>query len=308
MKVSQKVKRILSKYESDCPGTKINLARILMHGKLGGTGKIIILPVDQGFEHGPGRSFAINPAAYDPFYHYQMAIDAKLSAYAAPLGMLEAGASTFAEAIPTILKINSSISLLPSGDEADQAVTGSVTDALRLGCSAIGFTIYPGSNALLEMLEEFREIAKEAKSYGLAVVVWSYARGNMSKEGETAIDTIAYGAHVAALMGAHIIKVKLPTDHLENREAKNEYIAHKVDLSTLSARVHHVVQACFKGRRLVVFSGGISKGLQEVYEDARAIREGGGNGSIIGRNAFRRPREEAMKMLETLIQIYQGKL
>jgi class I fructose-bisphosphate aldolase len=308
MKITSKVKKILKDYESDCPGTKANLARILMQGHLGGTGKMIILPVDQGFEHGPGRSFAINPAAYDPLYHYQMAVDAGLSAYAAPLGMLEAGADSFAGAIPTILKINSSMSLLPGGDDADQAVTGSVSDALRLGCSAIGFTIYPGSNATLEMLEELRELAEEAKSCGLVVIVWSYARGNMSKEGETALDTISYGAHVAALMGAHIIKVKLPTDFLENPDAKKEYIAHKVDISTQKARVSHVVQACFQGRRLVVFSGGVPKGLQGVYDDARAIRDGGGNGSIIGRNAFRRPREEAMHMLQTLIKIYQGKM
>ncbi len=308
MKISQKVKKILANYESDCPGTKANLARILMQGRLAGTGKMIILPVDQGFEHGPGRSFSINPEAYDPLYHYKMAVDADLSAYAAPLGMLEAGADSFAGAIPTILKINSSISLLPSGDEAGQAVTGSVQDALRLGCSAIGFTIYPGSNTILEMLEELRELSEEAKACGLAVVVWSYARGNMSKEGETALDTIAYGAHIAALMGAHIIKVKLPTDYLENAEAKKEYIAHKVERDTLKARVHHVVQSCFNGRRLVVFSGGIAKDLKGVFDDARAIREGGGNGSIIGRNAFRRPYKEAMEMLDTLVKIYQGKL
>lgn len=307
MKISQKVTKILSNYESDCPGTKANLARILMHGRLGGTGKMIILPVDQGFEHGPGRSFAINPEAYDPLYHYKMAVDAGLSAYAAPLGALEAGASTFAGVIPTILKINSSISLIPGGDDADQAVTGSVADALRLGCSAIGFTIYPGSNATLDMLEELRELSEEAKSCGLAVVVWSYARGNMSKDGETAVDTIAYGAHVAALMGAHIIKVKLPTDFLENAEAKKEYLAHKVDISTQKARVRHVVEVCFQGRRLVVFSGGAAKDLKGVYEDARSIRDGGGNGSILGRNAFRRPHKEAMAMLDTLIKIYQGK-
>jgi class I fructose-bisphosphate aldolase len=308
MKISQKVKKILSHYGSDCPGIKANLVRILMQGRLAGTGKMVILPVDQGFEHGPGRSFGINPAAYDPLYHYQMAVDAGLSAYAAPLGMLEAGADTFAGAIPTILKINSSISLIPGGDDADQAVTGSVSDALRLGCSAIGFTIYPGSNATLDMLEELRDLAEEAKSCGLAVIVWSYARGNMSKEGETAIDTIAYGAHMAALMGAHIIKVKLPTDFLENAEAKKEYLAHKIDISTQVARVRHIVEACFQGRRMVVFSGGAAKGLEGVYQDAKDIRDGGGNGSIIGRNAFRRPREEAMKMLDTLIQIYQGKL
>jgi class I fructose-bisphosphate aldolase len=308
MKVTQKVRKILTHYESDCPGTKANLARILMHGKLAGSGKMIILPVDQGFEHGPGRSFAINPPAYDPHYHYQMAIDAGFNAYAAPLGMLEAGADTFAGSIPTILKVNSSNSLTPGGDNASQAVTASVSDALRLGCSAIGYTIYPGSNSTHEMIEELRELAEEAKAVGLAVVVWSYARGNMSKKGETALDTISYGAHLSALIGAHIIKVKLPTDHLEQPEAKAEYEAQNVSRTSLTDRVRHVVETCFKGRRLVVFSGGAAKDLKGVYDDARAIRDGGGNGSIIGRNAFRRPRAEAMTMIDNLVKIYQGKM
>src|SRR3984957_16609672 len=111
MKITPEVQNILNHYEGASADTKLNLARILMHGKLGGTGKLVILPVDQGFEHGPARSFAKNPAAYDPHYHYQLAIDAGLSAYAAPLGMIEAGASTFAGAIPTILKVNSANSL-----------------------------------------------------------------------------------------------------------------------------------------------------------------------------------------------------
>src|SRR5690242_21057296 len=159
--MTTKVKEILSWYESDNPGTKANLARILMQGKLGGTGKLVILPVDQGFEHGPARSFAPNPPAYDPHYHFQLAIDAGLSAYAAPLGALEAGADTFAGQIPTILKINSSYSWSTT---KDQAVTGGIDDALRLGCAAIGFTTYPGSEHNLELIEEIRELSAEARS------------------------------------------------------------------------------------------------------------------------------------------------
>ncbi|HZF75477.1 MAG TPA: fructose-bisphosphate aldolase, partial [Acetobacteraceae bacterium] len=154
MQLTPRVKEILSWYESDNPGTKANLARILMEGRLGGTGNMVILPVDQGFEHGPARSFAPNPAAYDPRYHFELAIEAGLNAYAAPLGPLEAAAATYAGAIPTILKVNSSNSLSTT---KDQAVTGSVSDALRLGCSAIGFTIYPGSEYQFEMMEELRE-------------------------------------------------------------------------------------------------------------------------------------------------------
>jgi fructose-bisphosphate aldolase, class I len=305
MKVTKKVKEILSYYESDNPGTKANLCRILMHGKLAGTGKMVILPVDQGFEHGPARSFAVNPAAYDPHYHYQLAIDSGCNAYAAPLGALEAGADTFAGAVPLILKMNSSNSLISA---KDQSVNASIADALRLGCSAIGFTIYPGSEYMLEQQEEIRELSEEAKAFGIATVMWSYIRGpNVSKDGETAIDNIAYGAHMAALLGAHIIKVKLPTDHVELPEAKKVYESEKIAISTQAERVAHIMQSSFAGRRLVVFSGGATKDENSVYDDARAIYEGGGNGSIIGRNCFQRPREESLKMLEKIMHIYQGK-
>ncbi len=305
MKTTRKVREILSWYEADNPGTKANLARILMHGRLGGTGRLVILPVDQGFEHGPARSFSPNPPAYDPHYHFRLAIDAGLNAFATPLGMIEAGADSFAGRIPLILKLNSSNSW---ATEKDQAIYGTVEDALRLGCSAIGFTIYPGSEHFNEMLEELRELAAEAKSVGLAVVVWSYPRGGrLSKAGETALDVCAYAAHMAALAGAHIIKVKLPSDHLEQPEAKAAYEAAGIDISTPAARVRHVMQAAFDGRRIVVFSGGAKKGANSVYDDARAIRDGGGNGSIIGRNTFQRPRAEALEMLGRIIDIYKGK-
>jgi class I fructose-bisphosphate aldolase len=305
MRISQKVKRILANYESDNPGTKANLARILMHGKLGGTGRMIILPVDQGFEHGPARSFAPNPEAYDPHYHFQLAVDAGLNAYAAPLGMIEAGADSFAGAIPTILKVNSSNSL---ARPKDQAVTASVRDALRLGCAAIGFTIYPGSDDQFEMMEEIREMALEAKSHGLAVVMWSYPRGgDLTKEGETAMDVCAYPAHMAALLGAHVIKVKPPAQALYQDAAKKVYEAQKIDISSLERRIAHVVQSCFAGRRIVVFSGGEAKGDDGIFAEAKAIHQGGGNGSIIGRNTFQRPREKALELLARLTEIYLGK-
>ena len=304
MQVTNNVKQILSYYESDCPGTKANIARILMQGKLAGTGKVVILPVDQGFELGPARSFAPNPAGYDPHYHYQLAIDAGLNAFAAPLGLLEAGADTFAGQIPTILKVNSANSHASS---PDQAVTGGVDDALRLGCSAIGFTIYPGSDDQFEMIEEIKDMAAEAKSVGLAVVIWSYPRGGkLSKEGETAIDVCAYAAHMAALLGAHIIKVKPPTNHIEQDEARKVYEAQKIDISTLTARIQHVMQSSFNGRRLVVFSGGAAKDEAGLFDEIRQLRDGGASGSIIGRNSFQREREDALRLLDTVVNIYKG--
>ena len=308
MRATRIVQKILANYEGETPGVKANLCRMLMEGKLGGTGKMIILPVDQGFEHGPARSFAPNPAGYDPHYHYQLAIDAGLNAYAAPLGMLEAGADTFAGQIPTILKCNSANSLMSDTAGKNQAVTASVSDALRLGCAAIGFTIYPGSDMALDMFEEIREMREEAAAVGIPTVLWSYPRGEaITKDGETAIDIAAYAAQIAALLGAHVIKIKLSTDHLELGEAKKVYESQKIDVSTQAKRVAHCMQAAFNGRRIVVFSGGAKKGEDSVYDDARAIRDGGGNGSIIGRNSFQRSRADALAMLGKLVDIYKGK-
>jgi fructose-bisphosphate aldolase, class I len=302
MRVTQKVKKILDWYEGDPPGVKANLARILSTGKLGGTGKVLILPVDQGFEHGPARSFAPNPPAYDPHYHYQLAIEAGLNAYAAPLGMIAAGSDTFAGQIPTILKVNSANSLATN---KDQAVTAGVKDALRLGCAAIGFTIYPGSEYAYPQLEELRELTAEAKANGLAVVVWSYPRGgNLDRAAETALDICAYATQIAALMGANIIKVKPPSAVISLEAAKKTY--EKIDGSTLAKRVAHIMQCAFNGKRVVVFSGGEAKDLDGVYEEIRGIRDGGGSGSIIGRNTFQRPKEVAIEMLNKIIDIYKN--
>jgi fructose-bisphosphate aldolase, class I len=302
---TERVKQILSWYPSDNPGTLANLHRLLMSGKLGGTGKLVILPVDQGFEHGPARSFAPNPPAYDPDYHFQLAIDAGCNAYAAPLGFIEAGAAKFAGQIPLILKLNDSDSLSKMGGAPCSAVTGSVKEAIRLGCSAIGFTIYPGSDARNTMLEELRELTEEAKSHGLVVVVWSYPRGaGVSKEGETAVDISAYAAQIAAQMGAHIIKVKPPKDLVEHPEAKKVYEKYQIPTKTLADRVRHVVQSAFNGKRIVIFSGGEAKGTEEVLAEIREIAAGGAFGSIMGRNAFQRPKAEALKLLSEVMRIH----
>ena len=299
-----RVKEILSWYGSDNPGTLTNLAKLLNHGKLGGTGRLVILPVDQGFEHGPARSFAMNPPAYDPHYHYQLAIESGCNAYAAPLGFLEAGARDFAGEIPLILKINNHDVLLDEKDPLS-AVTSDVDDALRLGCAAIGFTIYPGSAERVTMYQQLRAASELAKKNGLAVVVWSYPRGSsLSKAGETAMDVCGYAAHIAAELGAHIVKVKLPTDHLEQEAAKKVYEQEKVPVATLTDRVKNVVQCCFNGRRILIFSGGPTSSDETVYSEVTAIRAGGGFGSIIGRNSFQRKKEKSFEFLAKIISIY----
>jgi len=304
MNITPRVKEILSWYSSDCPGTLTNLARLLGSGKLGGTGKLVILPVDQGFEHGPARSFAPNPPGYDPDYHFQLAIEAGCNAYAAPLGFLEAGVAKFAGQIPLILKLNNSDSLAKM-EQPISAVTGSVDEALRLGCAAIGYTIYPGSGARNRQLEDLRQLTEEAKRKGLAVVVWSYPRGSgVTKEGETAVDVVAYAAQIAAQLGAHVIKVKPPKDYVEQPEAKKVYEKYAIPTKTLAERVRHVVQSAFNGRRIVIFSGGEAKGNDEILAEVRGLKEGGAFGSIMGRNAFQRPKAEALKLLDEVMKIY----
>ncbi len=301
---TKNVKQILSWYATDNPGTLTNLARLLNHGRLAGTGKLVILPVDQGFEHGPARSFAKNSPGYDPRYHFELGIEAGCNAYAAPLGFLEAGAAEFAGDIPLILKLNNSDSLY-AGDEPCPALTGSVDDALRLGCSAIGFTIYPGSAHRNEMYGQVRELCEEAKHAGLAVVVWSYPRGSeISKQGETALDIVAYAAHIAAQLGAHLIKVKPPSAHIEQDAARKVYESEGIPIDTLANRVRHVVQSAFGGRRIVIFSGGAAQGREGLIEEIRGIAAGGGFGSIVGRNSFQRPKTEAVDLLREIMDIY----
>jgi len=301
---SAKVKEILSWYGSDNPGVLANLSRILNHGRIGGTGKLVILPVDQGFEHGPGRTFAKNPAGYNPHYHFQLAIESGCNAYAAPLGFLEAGAREFAGEIPLILKVNNS-DVLFDNKSPISALTSSVDDALRLGCAGIGFTIYPGSGERKQMYEEIARMSAEAKKAGLVVVIWAYARGpNLSKVGETSVDVIAYAAQIAAQLGAHIVKVKPPTKDVELAEAKKVYDEMKIPVATLTEQIKHVVQSCFDGKRIIIFSGGPAKGTDAVLAEVKEIAKGGGFGSIMGRNAFQRPKAEAIKLINDVQDIF----
>lgn len=299
--MSEKVERILANYAGENPGVIGNLRRMLEHGRLGGTGKLVILPVDQGFEHGPARTFGPNPPGYDPRYHAQLALESGCNAYAAPLGFIESIAHEYSGKLPLILKVNNSDSL--GGNEGPcSALTSGVEDALRLGCNAIGFTIYPGSSQRNEMYDQLRSLIADARAVGLPTVVWSYPRGSMSKDGETAIDVVAYAAQIACQLGAHVVKVKPPTALVELKDNKKPY--EKIDVSTLDKRIAHILQACFNGKRIVIFSGGAAKGTEEVLEEIRGIAAGGGFGSIVGRNAFQRPKDESIALLHQIMDIY----
>ena len=303
---SDRVKQILSWYPSDTPGTLTQLARLLNHGTLAGTGRMVILPVDQGFEHGPARSFAPNAGGYDPDYHAQLAIDSGCNAYAAPLGFLEAVAGKLQGEIPLILKLNNSDSLAKVGDPCS-ALTGTVKDAVRLGCAAIGYTIYPGSSQRNVMYQDLRDLIAEAKTYSLPTVLWAYPRGSgMSKDGEQATDVVAYAAQISAQLGAHVIKVKPPKEHLEQPEAKKVFEKYNIPIKTMAERVRHVMQSAFNGKRIVIFSGGETKDTASLLEEIRGIKDGGGMGSIMGRNAFQRPRDEAIKLLKDVMNVFKS--
>lgn len=305
--MTPRVREILNWYGADNPGVLTNLARIMNHGKLSGTGKMVILPVDQGFEHGPARSFAKNPDGYDPNFHVELAIESGCNAYAAPLGAIEAIARDYAGEIPLILKINNSDTLYTNKSPIS-ALTSYVDDALKLGCVGIGFTIYPGSSDRKQQYEEIAQAARAAKDAGLVVIIWSYPRGEqLSKEGETAIDVVAYAAHIAAQLGAHIIKVKPPTAHIEQAAAAKVYQEQGIKVGTMSERIKHVVQACFNGKRIVIFSGGEAKGTDELLKEVAEIANGGAFGSIMGRNAFQRPKKEAMALLHSVMEAFAGK-
>jgi fructose-bisphosphate aldolase, class I len=302
--MSEAVDRILSHYAGEPPGVIGNLRRILEHGTLGGTGKLVILPVDQGFEHGPARSFAPNPPGYDPEYHPHLALESGCNAYAAPLGFISAIAHKYAGRLPLILKANNS-DTLGGPEEPCSALTATVEDALRLGCNAIGFTIYPGSGLRNDQYQQIRDMMREAREAGMPTVLWSYPRGGkLGKDDETAVDVVAYAAQIAAQLGAHLIKVKPPTEHVMVAAAKKHY-DEGIPHSTLADRVRHVVQSAFDGKRIVIFSGGAAKGTDAVLEEVQQIAAGGGFGSIVGRNAFQRKPDEAVKLLRDIMEIYK---
>ena len=299
-----RVQQILSQYPNASKQVLRNLEKILNHGELAGTGKVVILPVDQGFEHGPTRSFSKNPEGYSPEYHAHLAIQSGCNAYAAPLGFMEQ--VSHLKNIPLILKLNHSDSLYSDPSAPIPAVVASVDQAKKLGCVGVGYTIYPGSAKRKEQYEQVAKLTREAKEQGLVVVIWSYPRGaGVSKEGETALDVVAYAAHIACQLGAHIVKVKPPTSYIEQEKAKKCFESENIPITTLSDRVRHVIQSAFNGKRVVIFSGGEIKDTSSFLEEVKELKKGGAFGSIVGRNAFQRPQSEAIALLKEVMNIYK---
>lgn len=305
-----RVHEILSWYQSTSTPAQIkNLARVLNYGRIGGSGKLVILPIDQLIEHGPGRSFEPNPDMYDPIHQAQLALDGGVNAYAAPLGSMERAFEVTGRAgLPTILKVNSHHLMIPDDENPKLSVHSWVDDALRLGCEGVGFTLYPGSSYSNEMEEQARELVADARRAGLIVVFWVYPRGVGIPDGkETTTDIIAYGATLGANLGGHIIKVKLPTTEgygLASNEKLDIYTNRS--LETLADRVEVVVKSAYNGHRIIIHSGGATKSTEEVLSEIQSLKEGGAFGSIMGRNVFQRPTAEAIELLHQVEDVLIG--
>ena len=297
------VKKILNNYSFQSVAARSKLFRILNTGILSGTGKMIISAVDQGFEHGADKSFAMNLSGYDPEYHYNFAVKNGFNALAGSVGFLETATANCPGMLPLVLKINSGNSLMHKDCSPTQAITASVDDAIRLGCDAIGMTIYPGSSQFLNMVTDLAEIIKEAKSKGLAVIIWSYARGEGILD-PMAVDVISYGAQMACQLGADIVKVKIPNAAVEKPEPKKLYAEYGIKFDTISDRIKIVINSCFSGKRMVIFSGGETKNDEQMIDDVSGIILCGGNGSIVGRNIFQRKEPDAQKLVANMIKLY----
>lgn len=304
-----RVEEILSWYQhTNTSQQQENLARILNHGRIGGTGKLMILPIDQILEHGPGRAFELNPVMYDPLEQAQFAVDGGFNAFAAPLGSLERGYEVLAKHnVPTILKVNSHTLMIPDNENPKPSIHSWVDDAVRLGCSAVGFTLYPGSLHSNDMEQQARELIADARKAGLITILWVYPRGaGLIKGQERAVDVIAYGVALGVSLGAQIIKVKLPIDGYGIASNKEMGIYDKVPTETLTDRIKLVMKAAYNGHRIVIHSGGDFANAATLADEMRAIRDGGAFGSIMGRNAFQRPREQALDLITNLQDVLVG--
>ena len=304
-----RMEEIISWYRStNTPAQQKNLLRILNHGRIGGTGKLMILPIDQILEHGPGRAFEPNPLMYDPLEQAQFAIDGGFNAFAAPLGSLERSFEVLARHnVPTILKVNSHNLMIPDEKNPRPSIHSWVGDAVRLGCEAVGFTLYPGSIHSNQIEQQAKELIADARKAGLITVLWIYPRGEGLIPGqERAVDIIAYAVALGASLGAHIIKVKLPLEGYGLESNKKLGIYDNLNTKTLKNRIGLVMKAAYNGHRIVIHSGGDFTNAETLEEEVRAIREGGAFGTIMGRNAFQRPAVEALDLVSDLQDILVG--
>ena len=276
------------------PGKRTRLRRLLF--EFGpGHGTLMLLPIDQGIEHGP-RDFFPNPASKDPEYQFRLAAEAGYSALACQIGLAEKYYPDYAGQVPLILKVNGKTDIPPS-DRAFSSCNASVEDAVRLGADAVGYTLYVGSPRQDEDLAQLRGVREDCDRYGMPLVIWSYPRGEAveSKGGQNSFYAIDYAARLAMEMGADIVKLNFPKSSDKDKDAPAPY--NEMDLSPEEA-VSHIVQSA--GRALVVLSGGSRTDDETVLSHTRTILEAGGSGVIFGRNVWQREWSEALEIIEQI--------
>ncbi|MGI0139563.1 MAG: class I fructose-bisphosphate aldolase [Thermoplasmata archaeon] len=280
-------------------GKRARLKRMLYaHGPGGGT--LLVLPIDQGLEHGPADFFA-NPASQDPNYQFELARDGRFSAIALHAGLAQKYFSEYAGEVPLILKINGKTNI-PPDTEAFSPLTATVEDAVRLGADAIGYTIYVGSPAQERDFAQFRAVRADADRFGMPVIVWAYPRGEViaKRGGKESLYAIDYAARVALELGADVVKVNYPVRSAKDQDSPPPYPGLNLDAD---AAFRKVVESA--GRALVLVSGGEKIADAELLHKVRASMEAGATGVIFGRNMWQRPRSDALVLTRELHAIFR---
>jgi fructose-bisphosphate aldolase, class I len=277
------------------PGKRTRLRRLLF--EFGpGNGSLLLLPIDQGIEHGP-RDFFPNPASKDPEYQFRLAAEAGYSALACQIGMAEKYYPDYAGQVPLILKVNGKTDVPPS-EEALSTVNASVEDAVRLGADAVGYTLYVGSPRQDEDLTQLRDVRQDCDRYGMPLVIWAYPRGRDidKKGGQSTFYAIDYAARLAMEMGADVVKLNMPkVDPEKDKLAPAPYNEMEV---TQEEAIRQCVESA--GRALVVLSGGSKISDDKLLEQTRFIMQAGGSGVIYGRNVWQREWSEALEIVEQI--------
>ncbi|MCE3267192.1 MAG: fructose-bisphosphate aldolase [Solirubrobacterales bacterium] len=277
------------------PGKRARLRRLLF--EFGpGNGTLMLLPIDQGIEHGP-RDFFPNPASKDPEYQFRLAAEGGYSAIACQIGLAEKYYPDYAGHVPLILKVNGKTDVPPS-DDAFSTTNASAEDAVRLGADAVGYTMYLGSPLQGQDLHQLKGVREDCDRYGMPLVIWAYPRGSAieKKGGRDSFYAIDYAARMAMEMGADVVKLNFPK--LNPDSDKDSPAPYNEGNFSQEEAVQHVVSSA--GRSLVVLSGGSRTDDETVLAHTRAIMDAGGTGVIFGRNVWQREWNEALEIIEQI--------
>jgi class I fructose-bisphosphate aldolase len=281
-------------------GKRTRLHRLLYeHGP--GNGTLLLLPIDQGLEHGPVDFFP-NPPSVDPDYQCRLAFEGNYSGIVFHIGLAEKYMGRYAGKVPLVLKINGKTNI-PSDAQALSTLTGTVEDAVRLGADAVGYTLYVGSPRQDEDFLQLTEVRVDCERYGMPLIVWSYPRGEAieKKGGRDSIYAVDYAARVSNEMGADVVKLNVPKfDSPKNEDSPKPYNTFYKELDYASA-VGKVIESA--GKTMVLFSGGSKIGDEDLLAKARICMEQGATGLIFGRNMWQRPFEEGLAITKKVFDI-----